>query len=99
MSGNFGPVKAVFLMTSDVATKILTPYAHELARSGEDVLLYHSGPVCEEIRDRNVVVTVDRERDADIISGFGCGVVCLSEGCSADLGLMSIKREATKGGV
>ena len=89
-------LRPVFLATSKEAKEIFMPFYRELLKLTDDIMIYNSGPVCEEIKNRNVVITASRELDKDIMNKFGCGVVCLTKQTSIDLGICSIKREAEK---
>ena len=90
-------VRVVFLATSKEAKEIFMPFYRKLIDLKCDVMVYNSGPVCEEIKDRNVVITADRDLDKDVMDSFGCGVVCLCKSTDIDMGICAIKRAATKG--
>ena len=91
-------IRAVFLATTPEAKEIFMPFFRKMVgREDCDVLVYNSGPVVQEIKDRNVVITVDRDKDADIIPQFKCGVICLGKDTDIDMGIKAIEREAEKG--
>ena len=91
-------VKSVFLAITKEDKEIYMPVFRELVKLHPDLLVYNSGPVCQEIKDRNVVVTTDRQRDEEIIKDFDCGCVCISKTCSVDQAISAIVCEAIKGG-
>jgi len=90
-------VKSVFVIPDDEARDILLPFYTALSRTCPDVLLYHSGPVVSEIKDRNVVVVSDRDKYFDIAKQFGVGIIALSRSCTTEQAISAIKREAEKG--
>jgi len=91
-------VRAVFIAIRPDAKEIMAPFYRELAMKHGDVMVFNSGPVCQEIKDRNVAITNDTEKDADLIKSFGCGSVCLTKSTDLSMGISAIEREAQKGG-
>lgn len=89
-------VKPVFIITNDDERKILMPVIKELMTVHKNIMLYHDGPVCEEIKDRNVLVTSNRDRDTQLAHDFGVGIVCIGS-CAVDQAISAIIREAEKG--
>ena len=91
-------VKSVFISITKEDKETFMPIFRELIKIHPDILVYNAGPVCQEIKDRNVVITTDRERDAEQIKDFGCGVVCVSKSCPVEQAISAIVTEAKKGG-
>jgi hypothetical protein len=90
-------VRAIFMAKTKEDKEIYMPFFRELLKEHPNILVYNYGPVCQEIKDRNVVVTTDIERDADLIKEFNCGAICLSGSTPLDMGILAIVKEAEKG--
>ena len=90
-------VRSVFLAITKEDKEVFAPIYRELIKKHPDILVYNSGPVCEEIKDRTVVVTTDRDRDKDLIKDFDCGAVCIGSATDINLAICSIATEGKKG--
>lgn len=90
-------VKSVFISKTKEDKEIFMPIFRKLQPLHPDILVYNFGPVCQEIKDRNVCVTADRERDAELIKDFGCGVICVSRNTDVEQAISAIECEAGKG--
>jgi len=90
-------VKSVFLATTKEAKQTFMPYFRKMVKLFPDILIYNHGPVCAEIKDRNVAITCDYQKDKDLAVGFGCGVVELTKDMEVDEGIKLIVQTAMRG--
>lgn len=83
-------IKPVFLATTKESKETFMPFYREMARRGWDVMVYNRGPVCVEIKDRNIVITSDEISDKEIIDQFGCKFVKLTKSMTIEEGFKLI---------
>jgi len=65
-------VKSLFIQKDTKDKNIYRPIYYKLIKTHPDILIYHSGPIVEELKDRNIVITTDYDRDKDIIKLLVC---------------------------
>jgi len=78
-------VKSVFIQQTDKDKSIFMDTFKVMVKEHPNILVYHGGPVVEEIKDRNVVVTTNYYRDQDLIKDFGCKYVIVCRGDDVNL--------------
>ena len=77
-------VKSIFIQKTDKDKSIFMDTFKRMVKEHPNILVYHGGPVVDEIKDRNVVVTTNYYRDQKEIKDFECRYAIVCRGDDVD---------------
>uniref|UniRef100_A0A6M3JDJ3 Uncharacterized protein n=1 Tax=viral metagenome TaxID=1070528 RepID=A0A6M3JDJ3_9ZZZZ len=78
-------VKSVFIQKDVEDKDIYRGIFYKIIKEHPNIIVYHGGPIVEELKDRNVIVTTNYYRDQEEIKDFGCRYVIVCRNDDKDL--------------